>query len=408
MKFTEVKGGVCAARGFSASGVHCGIRPRHEKLDLALISADVRCAAVGVYTTNKICGAPITVDRMHLQDGYAQAIVVNSGNANTCAPGGVQLALDTCQVVADALHIAKEDVLPASTGVIGQPMQLTPFAAGIPQAAAQLTHEASGSLQAATAIMTTDTYPKEYAFSFTLGGKTCHLGAIGKGSGMIAPNMATMLEFYTTDAAISPQMLQKALSDVVPGTYNQMSVDRDTSTNDTLILMASGLAGNEPVTGPGEDYDTFFEALTAIAEHMCREHAADGEGASKLLVCEVTGAPSLEVARAVSKSVVTSDLFKTAMFGQDANWGRILCAIGYTQGDFSVDHCCVWLESAAGSVYVCENAAYHPYSEEEASKVLAEHDILVRVDMGDGEAEGKAWGCDLTYDYVKINGDYRS
>lgn len=408
MKFTEVKGGVCAARGFSASGVHCGIRPRHEKLDLALISADVRCAAAGVYTTNKICGAPITVDRMHLQDGYAQAIVVNSGNANTCAPGGVQLALDTCQLVADALHIAKEDVLPASTGVIGQPMQLAPFAAGIPQAAAQLTHEASGSLRAATAIMTTDTYPKEYAFSFTLGGKTCHLGAIGKGSGMIAPNMATMLEFYTTDAAISPQMLQKALSDVVPGTYNQMSVDRDTSTNDTLILMASGLAGNEPVTGPGEDYDIFFEALTAIAEHMCREHAADGEGASKLLVCEVTGAPSLEVARAVSKSVVTSDLFKTAMFGQDANWGRILCAIGYTPGDFDVSRVNVTLKSAAGEVWVCENAAYHPYSEEEAAEVLKEKEIGILVDMKTGPFSAKAWGCDLTYEYVKINGDYRT
>ena len=408
MKFTEVKGGVCAARGFSASGVHCGTRPHHEKLDLALISADVRCAAAGVYTTNKICGAPITVDRMHLQDGYAQAIVVNSGNANTCAPGGVQLALDTCQLVADALHIAKEDVLPASTGVIGQPMQLTPFAAGIPQAAAQLTHEASGSLQAATAIMTTDTYPKEYAFSFTLGGKTCHLGAIGKGSGMIAPNMATMLEFYTTDAAISPQMLQKALSDVVPGTYNQMSVDRDTSTNDTLILMASGLAGNEPVTGPGEDYDTFFEALTAIAEHMCREHAGDGEGASKLLVCEVTGAPSLEVARAVSKSVVTSDLLKAAMFGQDANWGRILCAIGYTPGDFDVSRVNVTLKSAAGEVWVCENAAYHPYSEEEAAEILKEKEIGILVDMKTGPFSAKAWGCDLTYEYVKINGDYRT
>ena len=220
--------------------------------------------------------------------------------------------------------------------------------------------------------------------------------------------MATMLEFYTTDAAISPQMLQKALSDVVPGTYNQMSVDRDTSTNDTLILMASGLAGNEPVTGPGEDYDTFFEALTAIAEHMCREHAGDGEGASKLLVCEVTGAPSLEVARAVSKSVVTSDLLKAAMFGQDANWGRILCAIGYTPGDFDVSRINVTLKSAAGEVWVCENAAYHPYSEEEAAEVLKEKEIGILVDMKTGPFSAKAWGCDLTYEYVKINGDYRT
>ena len=382
MQYQEVTGGVCAPKGFAAAGVHCGIRANHSKYDLALIKADVRCAAAGVYTTNKVCGAPIKVDRAHLADGYAQAILVNSGNANTCAANGVDLAEECCRLAGAAL--------------------------GIPAAAAKLAHTAAGSADAATAIMTTDTHKKEYAIRFELGGVPCTVGAIGKGSGMIAPNMATMLAFYTTDAAVSPAMLQKALRQVVPGTYNQMSVDLDTSTNDTLILMASGLAGNKPIEAEGADYDAFVAALTAIAEHMCAEHAGDGEGATHLITCEVTGAPDLKTARAVSRSVVCSNLFKAAVFGRDANWGRILCAIGYTPGDFSIDKVCVWLSSAAGEVYVCENAAYHPYSEEEAAKVLAEHDILVKVDMGLGGASAKAWGCDLTYDYVKINGDYRT
>ena len=281
-------------------------------------------------------------------------------------------------------------------------------ARGIPAAAAKLAATGQGSTDAATAIMTTDTHKKEYAIQFELGGKTCTVGAIGKGSGMIAPNMATMLAFYTTDAAVSPVLLEKALKTVVPGTYNQMSVDLDTSTNDTLIIMASGLAGNPEICEENADYDAFVAALTAIAEHMCAEHAGDGEGATHLITCEVTHAPDLKTARAVSRSVVCSNLFKAAVFGRDANWGRILCAIGYTPGDFSIDKVCVWLSSAAGEVYVCENAAYHPYSEDEAAKVLAEHDVLVKVDMGTGDASAKAWGCDLTYDYVKINGDYRT
>ena len=409
MQYKEVEGGICAPKGFAAAGVHCGIRANHsEKYDLALIKADVRCAAAGVYTTNKVCGAPIKVDRAHLTDGYAQAIVVNSGNANTCAANGVALAEECCELVGKALGIAAEDVLPSSTGVIGQPMVIDPFARGIPAAAAKLAADAQGSTDAATAIMTTDTHKKEYAIQFELGDKTCTVGAIGKGSGMIAPNMATMLAFYTTDAAVCPALLEKALKTVVPGTYNQMSVDLDTSTNDTLIIMASGLAGNPEITEENADYDAFVAALTAIAEHMCAEHAGDGEGATHLITCEVTHAPDLKTARAVSRSVVCSNLFKAAVFGRDANWGRILCAIGYTPGDFSIDKVCVWLSSAAGEVYVCENAAYHPYSEEEAAKVLAEHDILVKVDMGTGDASAKAWGCDLTYDYVKINGDYRT
>ena len=374
MQYKEVAGGICAPKGFAAAGVHCGIRANHsEKYDLALIKAEVRCAAAGVYTTNKVCGAPIKVDRAHLADGYAQAIVVNSGNANTCAANGVALAEECCALAAEKL---------AAT--------------------------AQGSTDAATAIMTTDTHKKEYAIQFELGGKVCTVGAIGKGSGMIAPNMATMLAFYTTDAAVSPALLEKALKTVVPGTYNQMSVDLDTSTNDTLIIMASGLAGNPEICEENADYAAFVAALTAIAEHMCAEHAGDGEGATHLITCEVTHAPDLKTARAVSRSVVCSNLFKAAVFGRDANWGRILCAIGYTPGDFSIDKVCVWLSSKAGEVYVCENAAYHPYSEDEAAKVLAEHDILVKVDMGTGEASAKAWGCDLTYDYVKINGDYRT
>ena len=409
MQYQEVAGGICAPKGFAAAGVHCGIRANHtEKYDLALIKADVRCAAAGVYTTNKVCGAPIKVDRAHLADGYAQAIVVNSGNANTCAANGVALAEECCELVGKALDIDAQDVLPASTGVIGQPMVIDPFARGIPAAAAKLAATEQGSTDAATAIMTTDTHKKEYAIQFELGGKTCTVGAIGKGSGMIAPNMATMLAFYTTDAAVSPILLEKALKTVVPGTYNQMSVDLDTSTNDTLIIMASGLAGNPEICEENADYKAFVAALTAIAEHMCAEHAGDGEGATHLITCEVTHAPDLKTARAVSRSVVCSNLFKAAVFGRDANWGRILCAIGYTPGDFSIDKVCVWLSSKAGEVYVCENAAYHPYSEDEAAKVLAEHDVLVKVDMGTGDASAKAWGCDLTYDYVKINGDYRT
>lgn len=405
--FQPVAGGVCAAKGFSAAGVHCGIRRNHSKLDLALIKADVRCAGAGFYTTNKVYGSPITVDREHLQDGYAQAILVNSGNANTCAPNGIQLAKDTCDLVAKALGIDAKDVLPSSTGVIGQAMELAPFEKGIPEAAAKLAATEAGSHDAATAIMTTDTHPKEYAVAFTIGGKTCHIGAMAKGSGMIHPNMATMLLFMTTDAKVEPILLQKALSTVVPATFNQISVDGDTSTNDTVLLLASGLAGAE-VLPDTADYDTFVAALTAVAEHLCRELAADGEGATKLLECTVTGAPDLATARAVSKSVIHSTLFKAAMFGADANWGRVLCAIGYTPGDFDISKTAVRLKSRAGEVFVCENAAYHPYSEEEAAKVLKEDEIEILVDLGCGDVTAKAWGCDLTYDYVKINGDYRT
>ena len=406
--FPTLPGGICAPLGFRAAGVHCGIRRNQQKLDLALIAADVRCAGAACYTTNKVYGAPITVDRAHLTDGYARAILVNSGNANTCAPNGLALAEETCALAGQALGIPAEDVLPSSTGVIGQAMSIEPFAAGIPAAAAKLDRSPAASLDAATAIMTTDTHPKEIAVECALGGKTCRIGAIAKGSGMIHPNMATMLLFITTDAAAEPAVLQQALSTVVPATFNQISVDGDTSTNDTVLLLASGLAGNEPLKPGSADYDTFVAALTQVAEALCRELAGDGEGATKLLECTVTGAPDLETARAVSKSVIHSTLFKAAMFGEDANWGRVLCAIGYTPGDFDISKTAVRLCSAAGEVFVCENAAYHPYSEEEAAKVLAEPEIEILVDLGSGDASAKAWGCDLTYDYVKINGDYRT
>ena len=405
--FKSIPGGICAPAGFSAAGVHCGIRHNHSKLDLALIKADVRCAGAGCYTTNKVYGAPITVDREHLKDGYAQAIVVNSGNANTCAPNGIELAKETCEIVANELGISADDVLPASTGVIGQAMSIEPFAKGIPAAAAKLAATDAGSHDAATAIMTTDTHSKEVSIEFPIGGKTCRMGAIAKGSGMIHPNMATMLLFITTDVKVEPAVLQAALSSVVPATFNQISVDGDTSTNDTVLLLASGLSGAEVQPGTA-DYDTFVAALTQVAEQLSRELAGDGEGATKLLECIVTGAPDLLTARAVSKSVIHSALFKAAMFGEDANWGRVLCAIGYTPGDFDISKTAVRLKSKAGEVFVCENAAYHPYSEDEAAKVLKEDEIQILVDLGSGDFTAKAWGCDLTYDYVKINGDYRT
>ena len=409
MQYQEVAGGICAPKGFAAAGVHCGIRANHaEKYDLALIKADVRCAAAGVYTTNKVCGAPIKVDRAHLKDGYAQAILVNSGNANTCAANGVALAEECCELVGKELGIDPQDVLPASTGVIGQPMVIDPFARGIPAAAAKLAADEQGSTDAATAIMTTDTHKKEYAIQFELGGKTCTVGAIGKGSGMIAPNMATMLAFYTTDAAVSPILLEKALKTVVPGTYNQMSVDLDTSTNDTLIIMASGLAGNPEICEENADYDAFVAALTAIAEHMCAEHAGDGEGATHLITCEVTHAPDLKTARAVSRSVVCSNLFKAAVFGRDANWGRIMAAAGYSGADVDPTRADCIIKSAAGEVQVMKDGFGADFSEELAKKVLTEHDITVIVRFYQGDGEAKAWGCDLTYDYVKINGDYRT
>ena len=406
--FKSIPGGICAPKGFSAAGVHCGIRHNHSKLDLALIKADVRCAGAGCYTTNKVYGAPITVDREHLKDGYAQAIVVNSGNANTCAPNGVQLAKDTCDIVAKELGIRADDVLPSSTGVIGQAMSIEPFARGIPEAAAKLAADETGSHDAATAIMTTDTHPKEIALEFAVGGKAVRIGAIAKGSGMIHPNMATMLLFMTTDAKVAPAVLQKALSTVVPATFNQISVDGDTSTNDTLAIMANGEAENEEITEENEAYKTFLEALTAVCRKLSMMMAGDGEGATKLLICKTTGAKDWETAKTVAKSVICSSLLKAAMFGEDANWGRVLCAIGYAGADIDINKVDVSFKSAYGQVDVCVNGAGINFSEEEAAKVLHEKEITILVELNSGDAEAEAFGCDLTYDYVKINGDYRT
>ena len=402
----EVIGGVCAPKGFRAGGIWCGIRKNKTKSDLAMIVSDTMCTAAGVYTKNKVKGAPIVVTKNHLVDGHAQAVICNSGNANTCAPNGLEIAEETCALTAKALGLLPTDIIVASTGVIGKEMEIGPFATGIPQLVDAIAYE--GSQAAAHAIMTTDTKLKEVAVEFTVGGKTCHMGAIAKGSGMIHPNMATMLCFITTDAAISAPMLQKALSDDVPDSFNQVSVDRDTSTNDTVTIMANGMAGNDEITGEGEDYKTFTEALAFVTRKLSFCIAADGEGASRTIVCQVNGAPTKETARLVSRSVISSNLFKAAVFGKDANWGRILCAIGYTDAEFDIEPIDVTLSSKAGSLLVCEKAAHHEFSEEKALEILSEDVVTVEVEMHQGNGSATAWGCDLTYDYVKINGDYRT
>lgn len=401
----QVTGGVCAAQGFSAAGIHSGIRRNQSKRDLALIYSAVPASAAAVYTSNLVKGAPLTVTKAHLSDGKAQAVICNSGNANTCNADGIAVAEEMSALTAAQLHIAPQDVIVASTGVIGQPLDLAPIRAGLPQLAAALGDHSD---QAAEGIMTTDTHRKEIAVQFTAGGKTCTIGGIAKGSGMIHPNLATMLVFLTTDCAVSPAMLQAALSGDVQDTFNMVSVDGDTSTNDMVAILANGLAGNTEITAPGADFTAFCRALNSVTVWLCRQIAGDGEGATRLLECCVTGATDHATAKTVAKSIICSSLVKAAMFGADANWGRVLCAIGYTPGDFDISKTSVRLKSKAGEVFVCENAAYHPYSEEEAAKVLAEHDVLVKVDMGTGDASAKAWGCDLTYDYVKINGDYRT
>ena len=401
-----VQGGVCAPRGFRAAGVHCGIRKSRTKKDLALICSDVPAAAAAVYTTNLVKGAPLTVTKKHLQNGTARAVICNSGNANTCNADGIEVAERMCALAAGALGIDAEDVVVASTGVIGQRMDIAPIAAGIAPLAAALSSEGSG--DACEAIMTTDTVPKEIAVEFSLGGRTCRLGGIAKGSGMIHPNMATMLVFLTTDAAVAPAMLQRALRLDVADTFNMTSVDGDTSTNDMVTLLANGLAGNEEITGEGEDFAAFMKALNTVTVWLCRAIAADGEGATKLLECSVTGAADLPTAKTVAKSVICSSLTKAAMFGEDANWGRVLCAIGYSGAAVDVEKIGVSFRSAAGTVEVCRDGAGVPFSEELAAQILHEKEIDILVSLGQGEAAAVAWGCDLTYEYVKINGEYRT
>ena len=401
-----INGGVCAAKGYTANGVHCGIRKNRSKRDLALVLSKVPASAAAVYTTNLVKGAPLTVTKKHIADGKAQAVICNSGNANTCNANGIEIAEEMSALVAQQLGVKAEDVVVASTGVIGQPLGIEPIAAGLPELAAGLSIH--GSQAAAEGIMTTDTIAKEVAVEFELGGKTCHLGGMAKGSGMIHPNMATMLVFLTTDAAISPAMLQKALSSDVAASFNMLSVDGDTSTNDMAVLLANGLAGNAEVTEENDDFAVFMKALNTVTVHLCQLIAGDGEGATKLLECKVSGAEDLATARTVAKSVICSSLLKAAMFGADANWGRVLCAIGYSGVDVDVSKVDVSFASKAGKVDVCQNGAGIPFSEEEAKQVLLEKEIEILVSIGSGEISCTAWGCDLTYDYVKINGDYRT
>ena len=399
-------GGVTAAKGFSASGVHCGIRKNKEKKDLALIYSEVKANAAAVYTKNLVKGAPLTVTKNNIANGKAQAVICNSGNANTCNANGIEIAEQMCVLTGEALNISPKDVIVASTGVIGQPLDIAPIANGMDKLIASLGR--NGSKDAAEGIMTTDTRLKEIAVSFDIGGFECKIGGIAKGSGMIHPNMATMLVFITTDCNISPKMLQKALSSDIANTFNMVSVDGDTSTNDMVTVLANGKAGNKLIDSDGEDFNAFMKALNSVTVYLCRCIAGDGEGATKLLECEVSGAKDEATAKVIAKSVICSSLVKAAMFGSDANWGRILCAIGYSGAEVDVNRVNVSFKSAEGEIEVCRNGAGVEFSEDIAKKILLEKEIGIVIGLGDGDGHSVAWGCDLTYEYVKINGDYRT
>ena len=400
-----VSGGVCAAKGFKAGGIHCGIRKNKTKRDLALIVSDVKANAAAVYTTNLVKGAPLVVTKENIADGKAQAVICNSGNANTCNADGIEKAQAMCALVSEATGIDAKDVVVASTGVIGQTLDITPIENGMTALVESL---GDNSQEAAEGIMTTDTVLKEIAVEFTVGGKTCTIGGIAKGSGMIHPNMATMLVFITTDCSISSEMLSRALKSDIADTFNMVSVDGDTSTNDMVCVLANGLAGNDEITSEGEDFNAFMTALNTVTVYLCRCIAGDGEGATKLLECKVSGAKTKEIAKIVAKSIICSSLTKAAMFGADANWGRVLCAIGYSGADVDVTKIDVAFTSSKGTVRVCENGSGIFFSEEIAKEILLEKEIEIVVNLNDGEYDSTAWGCDLTYDYVKINGDYRT
>lgn len=406
--YRYVEGGICAAKGYRANGLNCGLNPVKEKNDLALFVSEVPCSAAAVYTTNKVKGAPILVCREHLRKtgNVARAVIANSKNANTCNADGVEKAEKMCELAASRLQIPPEEVLVASTGVIGEILPIEPIEAHIAELTAGLSDR--GNEEAAKAIMTTDTVKKEVAVEFELAGKICRVGGMAKGSGMICPNMATTLNFITTDCLISGEMLQKALSDVVQVTYNCLSVDGDTSTNDMVLLLANGLAENGEICAENEDYRKFKKALYLVMLHLTKMLAKDGEGATKLLECRVSGAPDEKTAQIVAKSVISSSLLKCAIFGEDVNWGRILCAIGYADAAFEIDKVGVQITSERGTVEVCRDGAGVPFSEEEAKEVLSADEIVILADLGQGSAASRAFGCDLTYDYVKINGDYRS
>ncbi len=421
MTYEFFNGTVTSPLGFTAGGVCSGIKAATSasitgesvdldnitgKRDLAMICCEVPCTAAAVYTKNLVKSSTIAVTSDHLSNGTAQAVIVNSGNANTCNADGVEVAEAMCALAADSLGIKPEDVIVASTGVIGVPLPLEPVRKGVERLRGTLTKD--GGTNAAEAIMTTDTVKKETAMRMTLGGRTVTVGGIAKGSGMIHINMGTMLSFVTTDAAVSAEMLESALREAVEDSYNMVSVDGDTSTNDTLAIMASGLAGNEPITEKNDDYRVFVAGLTAAFKSLAKQLAADGEGATKLLICSVRGAKTKPDAVKVAKGVICSSLFKAAMFGADANWGRVLCAIGYSGADVDVTKVGVSFSSSKGEIEVCRNGAGVDFSEEDAKQILLEKEITVNITLGDGEAEAEAYGCDLTYDYVKINGDYRT
>ena len=404
-----INGGVCAAQGFRAAGIHVGVKTHAAwKKDVALIVSDVDCAAAAMFTTNVVKAAPIHVDRKHLADGKARAIVANSGNANACAPQGEENAIKMCAAAAKAIDCPPEDVLVSSTGVIGQTLKVQVIEEGMPALYEALDHSVEASDAAAHAIMTTDTVKKEVAVETVIGGKTVRMGGIAKGSGMIHPNMGTMLCFLTTDCAISPAMIRAALKEVVCKTFNRISVDGDTSTNDSCIVLANGLAGNAEITEQGADYQAFTEALMTLCTELARKMAADGEGAKHLITCTVTGAADEKTAETVARSVISSTLTKAAIFGADANWGRVLCAMGYSGAEFDPETVDVSFASAAGDIAVCEKGRGLPFDEDLAKKILTEHDVEIRISMGAGAGTATCWGCDITYDYIKINGDYRT
>ena len=405
--FDFIDGGVCAAKGFTASGVIAGIKAGNTtKRDLALIKCSVRCRTAALFTKNKVKGAPILVCKEHLKDGYAQAVIVNSGNANTCNDNGIEIAEEMCSLAAEATDIDKNDILVGSTGVIGQKLSIDPIKKVIGELAGSLSE--NGSPLACEAIMTTDTRKKEFAVEFELDGKKCRVGGISKGSGMINPNMATMLAFITTDVNINVNLLEKALRKVCAVTYNMVSVDGDTSTNDSLILMASGLAQNKEIICEDDNYELFVNALYAVMMNLARETARDGEGATKLIECVVNGAPDENTAKIVAKSVISSSLVKAALFAADANWGRILCAIGYADAEFDISKTAVDLASAKGKIAVCKNGAGVEFSEDTAKEILSEEEIKILVDLNSGKGSAIAWGCDITFDYAKINAEYRT
>jgi glutamate N-acetyltransferase/amino-acid N-acetyltransferase len=404
-KFNEVSGGITAAPGFLASGIHCGIRKNREKRDLALIVADRLCAAAAVYTTNKVKAAPLYLTMENLKDGHARAILVNSGNANACAPGGLEAAQTTVAAAAKAAGLKPEDFIVNSTGVIGQALPVDTMVMKMPELVNALSPDGCG---AAEAIMTTDTFVKTHAVEFTVGGTTITLGGMAKGSGMIHPDMATMLAFLTTNICIEPDLLQEALRESAACTYNRISVDGDTSTNDMTAILASGAAKNPIIDAKNENYFIFLQVLNEVNLKLAKDIARDGEGATKLIICRVKEAASEETAVALAKSVISSSLVKAMVFGEDANVGRVLCAMGYAGVDFEPQAVDIIFASAAGQVMVCQNGIGLAFDEGLALIVLKEKEITIEVHLHSGTKTAEAYGCDLTYDYVKINGDYRT